>query len=105
MQPFPAYGAPSPYGPYPHYLAVYPQSNGMASAALTLGLLAIFLVWIPLFLGAILGWILGILAITFGGVGISRANKGAGRQGQAVAGLVLGILTIGLTFFGVGILI
>jgi len=49
-------------------------------------------------------WLLvlqGILAIIFGAVGYSRTKKGtATNRGSAIAGLVLGILTMfGLGFF------
>jgi hypothetical protein len=55
-------------------------SNGMATASLVLGILGFFL---P---------ILSVLALIFGGIGISKANQGAGGKGLAVAGLVLGIV-------------
>jgi hypothetical protein len=61
-------------------------SNGFAVASLVLGLLAVvlfFTIWIP--------FVLGILAIVFGAIGISRANKMGGRQkGLAIAGIVCG---------------
>jgi hypothetical protein len=52
----------------------------MATASLVLGILGLF---IP---------ILGVLALIFGSIGISKANQGAPGKGLAVAGLVLGIL-------------
>lgn len=55
-------------------------TNGMATASLVLGILGMFL---P---------ILGVLALIFGSIGISKANEGAGGKGLAIAGLVLGIL-------------
>jgi hypothetical protein len=65
------------------------QGNGLAVAALVLGILAVVLFWTvrP-------GLILGILATIFGGVGLAKANKGAPYKGLAIAGLVLGVLTI-----------
>lgn len=74
----------------------------MATTGLVLGILAIVLVWIPLFVGLILGWILGLLAIIFGSIGIARASKTGVGKGAGIAGLVLGIVTILLTFVGVG---
>jgi uncharacterized protein DUF4190 len=66
--------------------------NSFAVAALVLGILAIVLSWTVW-----LGVLLGILAIIFGVLGISRANnEGAPNKGMAVAGLVTGI--IGLIF-------
>jgi hypothetical protein len=52
----------------------------MAVAALVLGIVGVF---IP---------ILGVLALIFGGVGLSKANSGASGKGMAIAGLVLGII-------------
>jgi hypothetical protein len=81
------YAYPQGYG----YTA--PQAgNGMAVAALVLGIVSVVLSWVPFF-----DWVLAALAIIFGAVGISTANKrmGAGK-GMAVAGMILGIITIAL---------
>ncbi len=80
-QPIPPAGAG--YGGYP---TARPRRNGMGTAALVLG-------------------ILGLLAVIFGIVGILRANRGeADNRGQAVAGLVTGVvaLVVGL-FLAIGI--
>lgn len=78
---------PGPQGmPQPPHQ--HPPGNGMAIAGLVLGILALLLCWIPF-----LNWILAILGIIFGAVGMSKANKIGGRgKGLAVTGLVLGIL-------------
>jgi hypothetical protein len=52
----------------------------MATASLVLGILGFFLPF------------LSILAVIFGGIGISKANQGAPGKGLAVAGLVMGIV-------------
>ena len=39
-----------------------------------------------------IGWLLGLLAIIFSGIGMSR--KAPAPKGMAVTGLVLGILTL-----------
>jgi len=61
-------------------------SNGFAVAALVLGILSLvmfFTIWLP--------FLLGVLAIVFGALGISRANRIGGKQkGLAIAGLVCG---------------
>lgn len=70
---------------------VYPEQpvktgNGMAVAALVCGLVGLLL----------FGVVLGLLAIIFGAIGLSNANKspiGAGK-GMATAGLILGIVDI-----------
>jgi len=56
--------------------------NGMGSAALTMGILGLFL-----------GWLFSLLAIIFGGVAVGRANRGeATNRGAALWGLWLGII-------------
>jgi hypothetical protein len=35
-----------------------------------------------------------VLAIIFGGIGVSRANRGAGRRGMAWAGVILGAIDV-----------
>jgi hypothetical protein len=63
------------------------ESNGVAVTSLVLGITSFGLMWIP-----VAGIIPPILAIVFGGMGISRANKIQSGMGMAVAGLVLGIV-------------
>lgn len=71
--------APPGYG-YPQA----PQGNGMAVAGLVCGIIGLLIFW----------FILGPLAIIFGGIGLSRANKGAPHRGMAIAGVVLGIIAV-----------
>ena len=66
-----------------------PVANGLATAGLVVGVLGVVLFWFP---GV--GFILAILAVVFGALGIGRANLGAGGKGQAVAALVLGVIGI-----------
>jgi hypothetical protein len=65
-------------------------TNSMATASLVLGIVGLFL---P---------ILSILALIFGGIGISKANQGAAGKGLAVAGLVLGIIGTVVLFYVLG---
>jgi hypothetical protein len=64
----------------------------MAVAALVLGILATGLCWL---------WYvsspLGIAAVVFGAIGLSRTGKPAGGRGLAIAGLVLGLVALVLT--------
>lgn len=87
--------APGYPPPPPHYGYGYPpqqqQGNGLAVSGMVLGIIGVVLFWIP-----VIGWILAILAIVFGGIGIAKANNGAPGKGMAVAGLVLGIVSIAL---------
>jgi hypothetical protein len=48
------------------------QTNGLATASLVLGILSLVL-----FFTFVIAWVLGILAVIFGGIGVSRANQGA----------------------------
>jgi uncharacterized membrane protein YvbJ len=71
--------------PTPRAAATGERTSGMAVAALVMGILGF------LFFG-----LLSILAIIFGGIGISQTNKDPSLKGRgmAVAGLVLGIIGI-----------
>jgi hypothetical protein len=83
--PYPTQPGPPP-GQYPTAGA---RRNGMGTAALVVGVVALVLV--VLFLFAPLGAFLGLLAALFGILGIVRVNQGvADNRGQAVAGLVTG---------------
>jgi hypothetical protein len=80
-QPYPQ----QPYGQQPYG---YPQpqqpGNGLAIASLVCGIIGLLIFWI----------VLSPLAIIFGGIGLAKANRGAKYRGQAIAGLVLGIVAI-----------
>ncbi|GAA5190031.1 DUF4190 domain-containing protein [Rugosimonospora acidiphila] len=65
------------------------RANGFGIAGLVLGIVGIFLAQI----------ILGPLAIIFGAIGWSRANRGGSGRGLSIAGVVLGV--IDLVLFGV----
>lgn len=60
------------------------SSNGLAIAGLVCGIVGLFVANI----------ILGPLAIIFGGIGWSRANRGASHKGMSIAGVVLGIVDL-----------
>jgi hypothetical protein len=85
----PAYAAPAApigYGPHPA------PRNGLGTAALVLGIIGVVLCWVPF-----TGWALNILAIIFGAVGRKRAVGGlATNKPSAVAGLVLGVVGLGV---------
>lgn len=97
-QPPPNYGFSDQPGGAPGYpppggmpgQGMPPQGNGMAVAGLVLGIIAVVLSWLtwP-------SWILSILGIIFGALGISKANKIGGKgKGMAIAGLVCSIIAI-----------
>ena len=88
---------PPPVGP-PSQLT---PTNGLAIAALVLGILSVVLLWTVWG-----GFVMGVLAIVFGAIGLSKAKDGAPNKGQATAGLVLGIVgLIGTVLFVTLILI
>lgn len=79
-------------GVAPQYIAaVHPTpSNGLGTTALVCGIVGAALCWVP-----VLGFILGVLATTFGAIGLVKANKGeATNKGMAIAGLVLGVVAL-----------
>lgn len=80
------WGSPTQAGPPP---AQKPR-NGMGTAALVLGILAILTCWLP-----VVGFVLGLVAIILGAIGRSRAKKlQATNGGVALAGLILGVLSV-----------
>lgn len=88
----PPYGGPGYPAPgYPMYGVPMPMPrNGLGTAALVLGILGVVFCW-----AYVVGPVLGILAIIFGGVGLSRVHAGqATNRGSALAGLILGIIAI-----------
>jgi hypothetical protein len=92
--------AQGPGGSYPAggYPAAAGRRNGMGTAALVVGVVALVLVVLLLF--SPLGAFLGLLAVLFGILGLVRANRGeADNRGQAVAGLVTGGLALLLGIF------
>ncbi|MEE1793826.1 DUF4190 domain-containing protein [Streptomyces sp. BE308] len=104
------YGYPAPpaqpYGGYPGYnsfsgpAAWAPApSNGLGTAAMVLGIISV--VGFCLYGVNI---VLGILALTFGIIGLGRAKRGeATNRGMAIAGVILGSvgMVIGAAFLGV----
>lgn len=92
--PAPPQAYPSMYGyPGPGPMAPAKKTNGLAVAALVLGIVGVPLFWL---------WeIPPILALIFGLVSYSQIRKSEGRQGgegMAITGIVLGALVI---IFGV----
>jgi hypothetical protein len=108
------YGTPRPYGAPPGQPAPYasgpygrpagPPRNGMGTAALILGIVAI-----PGILTVVLGILLGLLALIFGIIGRKRySRREATNGGAAMAGAILGgialavsiiLVAVGATFF------
>ena len=76
------------------------QGNGMAVTALIMGLIGLFFAvvtgWIP-FVGFFIPLLPVLLAIILGVAGRGRASDGAPHRGLAMAGLMSGIVGLGLT--------
>ncbi len=84
------YGAPQgyPQGPYPGYAPAAPQSNGLATASLILGIL-----------GILFGFVAGIPAIITGHMALGRIKENPALEssrGQAMAGLIMGYIFSGI---------
>ncbi|MGW5850329.1 DUF4352 domain-containing protein [Streptomyces sp. NPDC055254] len=93
-QPGPGYGGPG----YPGYPPAAQPNNGLAIAALVLGIVAILVGITPFFFWA--GALLGLTGLGLGIGGLVRARKGAPRKQMAVAGIVLGALSLGASAGG-----
>lgn len=74
------------------------QGNGAAVAAITLGLFALTLAWIPLLV--VIGVILAVLALIFGIRGLRRSRTAGTGRGLAIAGITTGGVALGLAVVG-----
>jgi hypothetical protein len=89
------YGA-GPYGYYPPFQQPMATRNGPGVASLVLSIIGLLVCWTGL------GWILSVLGIIFGHIGLSAAKQGqADNRGMSVAGLVMGYIGLGLLVLGV----
>ncbi|GAA3339078.1 hypothetical protein GCM10017714_13100 [Curtobacterium pusillum] len=96
--------SPPPQYPYQPMPGAYGQQpgNGLAVAALVLGIFGFLVTWVPFFIGLLLGGVPDVLAIILGICGIVRANRVHRGMGMAVTGLVLGGLAFISIFLGAG---
>ncbi len=91
--PAPPYAmVPQPYSAPATYSPTTP-SNSAAKTGGVVGIVGAALSLIP-FLGIIIGLIMGVIAIVFSSIGLSRSSQLPDGKGMATAGLVLGILTV-----------
>ena len=81
-----------------------PHRNGTGVAALVVGVVALVLSALIIF--SPIGFVLGILAVILGAIGMRRASRGeADNRGQALSGLITGLLAmlivvaLGIGFF------
>lgn len=100
------YGQPYQYGPYPPPPPGYPaygavrQSNGRATTAMVLGILALVFFWLT-----VLDLALAIPAIVLGALALRDANRSPQRigRGKAMAGLICGIISVVLVIVTVAV--
>jgi hypothetical protein len=72
------------------YAPIQQPSNGIGVAGGVVGIVAAALFWIPY-----LGLILGIIAVSLGGVGLRHANRmGGTSKGMSVTGIVCGTVAV-----------
>ncbi|MGW4721428.1 DUF4190 domain-containing protein [Streptomyces sp. NPDC004291] len=83
---------PPPWGPPPHP-GLPPGNSGLGVGALVVGIVGLMFGIVPFLFW--LGGVMGIVALILGVIGYGRARRGeANDRGQAVAGIVLGSVTI-----------
>ncbi|GAA3381817.1 DUF4190 domain-containing protein [Streptomyces racemochromogenes] len=92
----------APYGAWPGYPAYQPvppaPSNGMAVAALVLGLAAVPVALVPFVFW--IGTLLGVTAVALGIAALVRARAGAPRKVMSLFGVALGVLGLGASVGG-----
>jgi hypothetical protein len=89
-----------PLGTAPGHLhADVQRGNGIATAALTCGIIGTLVAWIPFIV--VVGIALGVLALVFGIKGMRRSTTVGSGRGIAIAGIVMGGLTLLISVFGV----
>jgi len=91
----PAWGAPAPGGftpAAPYGGAPQSGSNGLAVAALVVGIISL----VGVFCFGFLGLLLGVIAVVLGVLGLKKANglPGQPQRGLAIAGIVTGSLGV-----------
>ncbi|MEJ2867179.1 DUF4190 domain-containing protein [Actinomycetospora sp. OC33-EN08] len=91
-----------PYGQWDSGAQVMPPKpkNGMGTAALVFGILALITCWVP-----VVGLVLGLLAIIFGVIGRGRVRRQqATNGGVALTGLWLGVISFVLNIIATVVL-
>lgn len=73
--------------------------NGSAAAAITLGLIAVVLAWVPLLV--VVGIVLGVLALVFGIRGLRRSREVGSGRGLAITGITTGAAALALSVVGI----
>ena len=86
-QGYPGNGYPGNYPPLGPQVVLRGDRNGLGTAALVLGVIAVIFSFIPLV--GIIAWPIGITGVILGFVGLARVNRReATNRGVAIAGLI-----------------
>jgi hypothetical protein len=90
----PPYGAPAYGGPQ--------LPKGQAIASMVLGIIGVGILCLPIpYVSGIISLGCGIIAAILGGIAVKKVNAGvAGGKGQAITGLVLGLIVCALAVIG-----
>jgi hypothetical protein len=88
-----------PQPPQQQHMPVYVTnaSNGVATAAMAVGISGVCLFFVPF-----LGVIVGIVAVVLGFIGLANAKKGQGYRSRAMTGIITGIASVLCSFLFVG---
>jgi hypothetical protein len=68
------------------------EGNGLAVAGMVLGILALVLFWFPF-----VNFILALLSIIFGAIGMSKGKRVGKGRGMGIAGLICGVISLALS--------
>lgn len=73
--------------------------NGVATAAMTVGIIAVVLAWIPFVV--VIGSVMGLIALVLGIRGLRRSNTAGTGRGFAITGILTGAAALLLSVIGV----
>jgi hypothetical protein len=75
--------------------------NGIATAAITCGLIGVFFAWMPVLV--VIGLVLGVLGLVFGIRGVRKARLVGSGRGRALTGAIAGGASIALSVVGIAL--
>lgn len=92
-------GEPGGSGPNPFGSTPPGNGNGIATAAITCGLIGLLFAWMPVFV--VIGATLAVLGLIFGIRGLKRSRRTGSGRGKAITGIVSGAAGLGLSIVGI----
>jgi hypothetical protein len=77
--------------------------KGQAIASMVLGIIGVGILCIPIpYVSGLISLACGVIAAILGGIALKKVNAGtAGGKGQAITGLVLGLIVCALAVIGI----